>query len=122
MKQFIMLIALAASCALAGETNVAPKVIFRVATARATFATDDAPLHLVFTFLNIGTQAFVLCPNRIENQNTIKFMVKRSPSDFPTNSLDWESIPSAIADYYHGDKEEYVTVAPGDCYVLKDSY
>ena len=104
------------------EAIVQPKVIFRVAAARSTFGTGDAPLYLIFTFLNVGTQPFTLCPNRIENQNTIKFIVSKTPSNFPSNTLKWEDIPSAIADYYHDDKEEYVTVAPNECYVLKDSY
>ena len=88
MKYIILGIVLAASGVLAAETNLEPQVIFRVAAARSTFGTNDDPLHLVFTFLNVGNKSFILCPNRIENQNTIKFMVRKSSSDFPTNTLD----------------------------------
>ena len=48
MKHIAIFIALAASCALAAETNVQPQVIFRIATARSIFGTNGAPLHLIF--------------------------------------------------------------------------
>lgn len=120
MKTALFVIALAASSVVAADTNVQPKVIFRIATTRDAFGTNAAPLHLVYTFLNVGPVPFSVSPNRIENQHTVKFIVKRSRAEFPQGIP--EEISSYIADYLHLDKAEVVTVAPGDCYVYKDSY
>lgn len=88
---------------------------------RDTFATATEPVTFYLTLRNTGREPFVLCPNRIESQNTVRYAVVRNKNAFPM-ATEWGSIPVAIADHLHRDAEEYVTVAPGGSFRWTDGY
>ncbi len=89
---------------------------------RRLFDDVDAPITLFLKFTNVSTNEVAICPNRIECQNTVKTVVNKPGSKPVSMSTNWWSIPQHIADYYHGDKEQYVVIKPGESYTLEENY
>lgn len=89
---------------------------------RNAFDDADAPVTLLLKFTNVSTNEVAICPNRIECQNTVKTVVNKPGSKPVSIETNWWSIPSYIADYYHGDKEDYVVLKPGESYTLTENY
>ncbi len=89
---------------------------------RLVFDDPEAPITLNVTFINTSSNAFVICTNRIDCQNSLLTVVTRPGVEPISIKTNWYSIPQHIADYFHGDAEGYVTVAPGTSYTHKEMY
>ena len=104
------------------HAQVKSPVKIDLSTDRREFDDPDAPVTLFLKFTNVSTNEFAICPNRIECQNTVKTVVNK-PGDKPVSiDTNWWLIPQHIADYYHGDKEQYVLLKPGESYTREENY